>query len=628
MRWNPGNWSITARITAALIALTVTSVATVSLMGMQLARETLEDVTLKSLRRIASMTGGRIDQLIQKTKWDALTLSRNASVEELCLGTGDVERALRQLSATVDSDEDLSWALVADLEGNILASKPTLQSSPNLRQRKYFREAAKGQPYVSGFLVGLVTQEPGVFFSHPVLDSDGSTVGVVMIKLKGDRIRDLIASVHTRDRGFALLDERVFPDRWIVIAHKDPKRLYTCGRPLTPEQIREIDPQWRWGRATIPIHKVAILKSGVKEGTLHAEQDGEAYLVAIEETDTIPWAVIMVQPMGAFHERVWEVTRQQATTVVLVLAFACLLAYYQSRSILRPVRTLTATAERIAAGDLEARSGIGTSDEIGRLADVFDRMVPQLRDNLKLQQSLALAGEVQAELLPQEPPTFPGLELAGRSLSYEQIGGDYFDFIDLRPWGDARMAITVGDICGHGIAAAMLMATARAHVRSRAQPLPELGTLLTEINRRLAADLGTDKFMTLGFYVFDLARHKVAWASAGQDPAFHYRSTTATIEEVAAKGVPLGVLEDWDYTAHSRDDLASGDVFLLGTDGIWETRNAAKEEFGKERVRELLQRNHDRSAQEIVDLVLDALESFRGELPRQDDVTLVIAKVL
>jgi len=626
MRWSPGQWPIAARVTGAAIVLTFAAVLTVSTLEIRRGRENLERLTLQSLWRIASMTGERLGNLVDKTRWDVLALSRNASVEELCAGNGSVERATRQLRATVRSDEDLAWALVADLEGNVLASEPALKMPINLMQREYFRAAAAGEPFVSGFLLGLVTRAPGVYFSHPVRGPDQSVQGVVMIKLDGTRVRELIASVRIGDTGFAILDERVLEDRWIVLAHRDPEKHFTSGKPLTQQQVAAINPEWRWGRKTIPIHPVQILKDGVKEGTFRAEQDGEVYLVAIDEMQEMPWAIIVAQPDAEFRARFWETVRDQAITVLCVLGFACLLAFYQSRSILRPVRQLTATAERIAAGDLDARTHIDTRDEIGRLAGVFDRMVPQLRDNLKLQQSLAVAGEVQAELLPRRSPDFPGLDVAGSSVSYEQIGGDYFDFIDLRPWDDERLAITVGDICGHGIAAAMLMATARAHVRSRAQPLPELGELLRGVNRRLAADLGEDKFMTLAFYVLDPARGRVDWASAGQDPAFHYRAATDRIEHVAAKGIPLGVMDDPKYEARSRNDLEIGDVLLLWTDGIWETRNHAKEAFGKERVRELLERHHQDSAREIVDVVLQALEAFRGDLPRQDDVTIVVAR--
>ncbi|MHC4849564.1 MAG: PP2C family protein-serine/threonine phosphatase [Planctomycetota bacterium] len=255
-------------------------------------------------------------------------------------------------------------------------------------------------------------------------------------------------------------------------------------------------------------------------------------------------------------------------------------------------------------------------------------MVPQLAENLKLQESLAVAGSVQRDLLPKTPPEFPGLDVYGANEPYEQIGGDYFDFLDLRPWGDQRLAAVVGDVVGHGIAAALLMATARAHVRSRAQPLPELGALFNEINLRLSADLGEEQFMTLALYAFDAKNGRLDWTSAGQDAAFHYRKQTGEIEEIALKNVPLGVLPDWEYKAGSREDLARGDVLLIGTDGIWETRNKEREEFGKERVRNLLQMNRERGAQELVETIFGAVARFRGELPRQDDVTLVAIRIV
>ena len=134
--------------------------------------------------------------------------------------------------------------------------------------------------------------------------------------------------------------------------------------------------------------------------------------------------------------------------------------------------------------------------------------------------------------------------------------------------------------------------------------------------------------MTLALYVFAPERGRIDWISAGQDPAFHYRAATGEIEEARNKNVPLGVVEDWDYKATSRDDLAAGDVLLIGTDGIWELRNHEREEFGKQRVRDLLLAHHELGASEIVAKLLDALESYRGDLPRQDDVTLVVIRVV
>ncbi|MHC4952948.1 MAG: SpoIIE family protein phosphatase [Planctomycetota bacterium] len=644
MRLNPRHWPIAARITGALIVLTVSAVFTVTAFGLRRGREALQGVTHESIEQIAAMTAQRIDKLIRKTKSDCEALSRNEAVIDACGLKDDSAReaARRQLQVTADIDNDLSWALLAAPDGTILAAHPPVDPPADkpfdIKEREYFRVASAGKPYISGMLAGRITGNPGVYFSYPVYsrprvprDNEPRPVlGIVMIKLDGEMLHKLIAGVKIETEGFAVLLEQVLRDEAaprVIIAHPDPKRQYSTFRALSPEQVQEIDPWRRWGLRTIPTESARLLSGGEGKKRFEAELGGDFFLGAVAELRTRPWTIVAVQPESEFLGPFRRVREEQAITVLAVLLFACLLAYLQSRSILRPVRVLTTVAERIAAGDLDARADIGTSDELGRLAGVFDRMVPQLRDNLKLQQSLALASEVQARLLPHDPPQFPGLEVAGTSLSYEQIGGDYFDYIDLRPWDDERLGIAVGDISGHGIAAAMLMATARAHVRSGAQPLADLGQLFCDVNRRLEDDLGEEKFMTLAFYVFDPAAGRVDWVSAGQDPAFHYRKESGEIEEVPAKGVPLGVLEGWEYAAKSRSDLAPGDVLIIGTDGIWETRNAAKEEFGKTRLRALLSDHHAKSAQEIVEIVLDRVEGFRGDLPRQDDITIVVVRI-
>ena len=629
MHLNPGRWPIAWRITGALIALTVAAVITVTAFGLRRGREALHNVTIESIERIAQMTAERLDKLVRKTRSDCLALSRNEALIDACSLADESSReaAVRQLKVTCESDLDLSWAVLAAPDGTILAANDVIPDSFDIRQRTYFREAAKGNRYISGMLTGRVTGEPGVFFSFPVLPRAGEpqrVLGIVMLKLDGRRVQKLIEGVRIEDEGYAMLTEVVLPNRAVIIAHPDPTRIFSTNVVLSPDEIQKIDPQRRWNRPTIPAHPARLISGGSDQSTFAAEVDGDLFLGAVAQLKEIPWRIIAVQPESEFLAPFNSIRKWQAITVLSVLAFACLLAFLQSRSILRPVRQLTEAAEQIAQGNLDARANIESDDELGRLARVFDDMVPHLRANLKLQQSLALAADVQAELLPSKAPSFPGLDVAGTSVSYEQIGGDYYDFIDL----DASFGVALGDIMGHGIAAAMLMATARAHVRSGVMPLPELGDLFNGVNARLADDLGDEKFMTLAFYVFTPQQRRVDWISAGQDPAFHFRAATGEIEEIINKNVPIGVIAEWEYKATSRDDLAAGDVLLLGTDGIWEMRNHEREEFGKERVRDLLRTHHAGSAQEIVDAVIAALEEYSGDLPPQDDVTLVVIRIL
>ena len=127
-------------------------------------------------------------------------------------------------------------------------------------------------------------------------------------------------------------------------------------------------------------------------------------------------------------------------------------------------------ATRIAGGDLTTRATVRTHDEIHDLAEAFNAMVPKLQEHTQMEHSLRLAKEIQQNLLPDGPPPIAGIDVAGSNTPADQTGGDYFDFLDLSAWKGSTLAVAVGDVTGHGIPAALLMATARSLLRARATP--------------------------------------------------------------------------------------------------------------------------------------------------------------
>jgi sigma-B regulation protein RsbU (phosphoserine phosphatase) len=292
------------------------------------------------------------------------------------------------------------------------------------------------------------------------------------------------------------------------------------------------------------------------------------------------------------------------------------------------VRELSEAAARIAAGQLDTRVHARTRDELGKLADAFNAMIPKLESGLAMRQSLRLAREVQSNLLPDGPPEFEGLDCAGVSYSADETGGDYFDFIDLRTWGDDRLLIAVGDVVGHGVAAALLMATARANLRSRARPLGALDALFNDVNRLLAEDVRNGQFMSLLLMAVDPPARRVTWVNAGHNPPLHFHASTGTVDELHTGNPPLGVLSEWTFQPSPAVPIERGDLFLLGTDGIWEAQNATGEQYGHERLRKLLRDLHARPAEAIVRSVREELERFMAGTRQADDITIVVAKVL
>jgi sigma-B regulation protein RsbU (phosphoserine phosphatase) len=259
-------------------------------------------------------------------------------------------------------------------------------------------------------------------------------------------------------------------------------------------------------------------------------------------------------------------------------------------------------------------------DVIGNMAFITD-----MTEHKK---ALALAGEVQKSLLPQAEPEVPGLDIAGRNISCDEIGGDYFDFLWRQEYPDAFFSVIVGDITGHGVDAALLMTAARAFLRMRASQSGSISQIVTEMNRHLSQDvLDTGRFMTLFYLTLDPQEDQIGWVRAGHDPAIIYDPARDTFEELKGKGIALGVDENFTYPENHKTGLNEGQVIAVGTDGIWETFNQDGEMFGKERFREIIRRNANAGARVILNAVYDELNQFAKGLKAEDDITLVIVKV-
>jgi sigma-B regulation protein RsbU (phosphoserine phosphatase) len=246
----------------------------------------------------------------------------------------------------------------------------------------------------------------------------------------------------------------------------------------------------------------------------------------------------------------------------------------------------------------------------------------------KVKDSLASAGEVQQALISTATPVADGFDFAGKTIWRDETGGGYCDFIECGDWGRGKIGIVVGDVSGHGVSSALLMTMARAYLRERIRGEGGPACIIPDVNKRIARDTGElGFFMTLFYAEIDVKSKYFRWVRAGHQPAILYDSSRESFEDLMGQGLPLGMSENAVY-GESVKHITPGQVILVGTAGIKETRNAKGEMFGNNRLKKIIRDHAQKTAKDIIAAVIDALEHFRFPLKTKDDITLVVIKVL
>jgi serine phosphatase RsbU (regulator of sigma subunit) len=234
-----------------------------------------------------------------------------------------------------------------------------------------------------------------------------------------------------------------------------------------------------------------------------------------------------------------------------------------------------------------------------------------------------LAQEIQQHLLPAAAPAVPGYELAGISLPAREVGGDYYDFIPLE---DGRLALALGDVSGKGLPASLLMANLQAALRGQLFFEPSAAACARRVNRHLHRCTATHRFATLFLGLLDPVRHEVVTCNAGHERPLHCRGDGA-VERPAAGGLPLGVLEDFDYEEQTTA-LAPGDLLLLYSDGVTDAESPGAEPFGEERLLAVARGARGAPAGEVVARVVDAVRGHVRDAAPFDDITLLALRRL
>ncbi len=250
--------------------------------------------------------------------------------------------------------------------------------------------------------------------------------------------------------------------------------------------------------------------------------------------------------------------------------------------------------------------------------------VTELRKLQEQELQMSLARAVQQQFYSILPPQIEGLDIAGAAFPADATGGDYFDYISLP--GDC-IGITIGDVSGHGIGSALLMAELRAYLRVYAQKSSDVGEILSRVNNALVSDLEQDRYATLIFCRLHPHTRTFVYASAGHSPCFIIDSGGMVKRTLDSTDIPLGFLQERAFGCSETISLEPGDILALLTDGITDAARPDQNLFGVERALDFIREHRHQSAREIVDGLYQEVRAFSNGMPQIDDITAVICKI-
>jgi sigma-B regulation protein RsbU (phosphoserine phosphatase) len=307
-----------------------------------------------------------------------------------------------------------------------------------------------------------------------------------------------------------------------------------------------------------------------------------------------------------------------------------------TRRIARPLKALNHEMEKIGEGDLNAhyiKDPMGF--EINVLGHNFNCMIASLKQHIEeaknervrsetLAQELKIGHEIQKTIFPKRVPELPGLDIGAGFLSAKEVAGDFYDLFVKKENGQLMMAIA--DAAGKGISACLYALEVRSMLRSFESSYNDLSKTVDSTNDLFCLDTGdTGVFVTAWVGVYDPDSRKLNYSSCGHPPAI-LRRRDGRLEELGTHGMALGV-EPFHEVQARTIQLVTGDIVILYTDGITEAHNPENELFGKQRLMDIIDKNANRSAQELVHKIFEEVASFAQEAAQHDDLTLLIARV-
>ncbi|HEY7211629.1 MAG TPA: SpoIIE family protein phosphatase [Bryobacteraceae bacterium] len=493
---------------------------------------------------------------------------------------------------------------------------------------------------------------PGWKNVHGLLVSGGHFYGWAHYSGDGEEIAALAP----------LSDETIanlVPNLGAITLFEDPKDKHTQGRPASAGSLRTTDV----GTDKNPDFKLSVNAPDGSQGGVHLPPPAFRFDIPVWWLATTSHYHLDA-PNKTFGGVIWVYSRPSAVLgsffsgtealrgvlfdafiavavlFLLVELAATIIGASLARRITGSIKALYEGTRRVISGDFSHRIPVRSDDQLGELAGSFNQMTGNLerllsveKEKERLQTELEIAREVQGQLYPKQAPPSCGLKLTVQCDPARMVSGDYYDYQELE---GKRLAFAIGDVAGKGISAALLMATLQSALRAQMtqyQPLRETGCdhvreidvaqLVGSLNRQLFAHTSPEKYATFFFALFDESSRTLTYTNAGHLSPLLFRN--GDIRTLDSNGTVVGAFPFSKYE-ESCLVMNPGDLLVCYTDGITEPENAYGEEFGEERLIDLVRKHSHREDSEIIRIVLEAVRSWTGSPELHDDMTLLLAR--
>ena len=444
----------------------------------------------------------------------------------------------------------------------------------------------------------MVALARGEALQFPV-KRNGLTVGAISATVDRDRMIETVLSLGRRDRG------------------EIPFVLDATG------ELHTVDPDA--ARTVSTLNLKATARTALESSSTQLAGDW----IVVTRRDPSGIAFGLARPIRDSLREMRQASLRNLAMGLLLVAGAFAVILPLASRLTRHLSALNAGVQRLAAGDRTARVDLNTGDEVGELAQSFNRMASELEahDQLlvkqeRLARELELCRQIQNEMLPHGPLKLGLAEIAGVSIPAREVGGDFFNYF---PLADGRIAVLVGDVSGKGVGAALLMANIQATLRARLQLESDLAQLADSVDHDIAANTPPEVYITLFVGLLDPPRRELHYVNAGHNPQFLLRAGGG-IERLDSTGLPIGLLPGHGFEARTVA-VEPGDLLFLYTDGAVEAPNEDGAFFDADRLQQALTAASAEGIDEVLVSVERAVRAFRGAAEPADDATMLALRL-